>query len=213
MLYYLQYFLTSFFSFTIVSCYTIYKDLTDKNVRSNKLKNSGTNGLFEIYFKIVPQVLINFFLYTPFILSIFTLIIDLKSVSNYHMNFFTILTKILIMELMLDFFLYFFNRLFKTNSCYLQQKQTYELTAPIGIAVFYMKPFDYIFLILVPFYLPCFILVTNNLLVHLWTIILITQSMLMSHFGIRNSSESYNNYYKYNYGLLGFIYNKNKPID
>ena len=112
------------------------------------------------------------------------------------------------MRYLTDFFFYSIHRLMHTKYFYKFHKIHHEIKAPIGITAFYMHPIDYIFGNLLPIYLPTLIVQADLITMHIWIILSVGNSVIVSHGGFLDKSEfhdDHHKYFKYNYGTEMFM--------
>lgn len=207
LIYSLQFYFTLCFSAIFFGLYTTLYDFS-RNALHNRVQHSDIKEIYNTYYKIIPtvsfNVLISNFL---FILSTFN-ITEYYSYSPEKYYLLLILLKIYIMRYLTDFFFYSIHRLMHTKYFYKFHKIHHEIKAPIGITAFYMHPIDYIFGNLLPIYLPTLIVQADFITIHVWIILSIGNSVIVSHGGFINKSEfhdDHHKYFKYNYGTEIFM--------
>jgi hypothetical protein len=124
-----------------------------------------------------------------------------------------LIIKYLLTPLLLDISFYIAHRLFHTSLLYKYHKTHHELITPIGIGAFYMSAVEFYFGIMIPIFIPLFILGFKNIHLHIWIIILIGNAIFRSHSNTQNLSEFHNDHhihFKYNYGIdifMDYIFN------
>ena len=202
----LEYYLSGIFTFILVGIYTIYNDY-NTNVITKKINPLSYTELNNLYIKVLPISCFNMFILFFPAACFFPLLI------NNNNNDIPIIIKYLLTPFLLDISFYLAHRLFHTPFLYKFHKKHHELITPIGIGAFYMSSIEFYFGVIIPIFIPLFILGFKNIHLHIWTIILIGNAIYRSHSNIQDLSEFHNNhhiYFKYNYGIdifMDFIFN------
>ena len=199
-----EYYLSGIFTFILVGIYTMCNDYNN----INKINQLSYNELNNLYNKVLPVSCFNMFILFFPVAYYLPLLINNNDDDNI-----IIMIKYLLTPILLDISFYIAHRLFHTSFLYKYHKKHHELITPIGIGAFYMSAIEFYFGVIIPIYLPLFILGFKNIHLHIWIIILIGNAIFRSHSNTRNLSEFHNDHhvhFKYNYGIdifMDYIFN------
>ena len=206
-LYYLQFYLNTIFSFFIFGYYTIYIDFSKKSLE-NRIQHDNKKKILNIYWKIIPLVLFNLFI-TTFIFSIMTFsLLHYNNNPYYPTKLSYSLFKLFIYKYVVDIPFYIGHRLFHTKYLYKYHKKHHEIKAPIGISALYSHPIDYIFGNLIPVFVPLILFNADFVSLHIWTFFTIFTTIYESHGGFSNLSEFHDfhhKYFRFNFGTNFFM--------
>lgn len=185
-----------------ITCF--YQDLNLKDVKRYKIQYLCKSTIINTYKKCVLQYLANIFIFTPLVLGFYQYFIDLKN--SYSVYDFCMLPFIYVLS---DVFFYISHRLFHTNMLYKYHKKHHEIIKPVSISALYLHPIDFIFGNIVPLFIPCLLLSNKICTYYIWTAIIITNTITISHHGEKNKSiyhDLHHKYFKFNYGTeLGIM--------
>ena len=207
LLYYLQFYFNSIFSFIMIGSYTAYLDLTNKSLE-NRIQNNDHKKMITTYKKIVPLVSFNLFI-SLFCLSYFFIKYIEYFNCMYYPDLYSI-PKFIFFRYFVDVPFYFAHKLFHTRYLYKYHKIHHIIKAPVGISAFYMHPIDFIFGNIIPIFVPFIFLRLDYLTIHLWIILTIFNTVYESHGGFTNLSEFHDIHHKqsrYNFGTNVFMDN------
>ena len=205
LLYYLQFYFSSIFSFIIAGGYTTYIDFSSKALR-NKIQHNDRNDILNTYHKVIPLVFFNLFITFLFLSFIFVNFIEYVN-CPYYPNRFSIY-KLLFYKFFVDIPFYLAHKLFHTKYLYRFHKVHHQIKAPIGISALYLHPVDLIFGNIIPIFVPFILLKPDFITIHLFNFLTIFNTIYESHGGFENLSEFHDIHHKlsrYNFGTDVFM--------
>lgn len=205
----LQFYFNFLLSFFFSVSYSIYKDYKNyKKFPEKKIQGFTHHEILKTYKKVIPLVSINLF-----ISSIPSSIIFYKILPDNVLNVdnFSVLYSIInffMLKVLTDIFFYICHRLFHTKYFYKFHKVHHEIKAPVGISAIYAHPLDFYIGNILPIFLPCYIVYTNIVMIHIWIFLTTWNTINIAHSGYIDVAEFHDNhhkYFKYNYGTNCFM--------
>jgi len=175
-----------------------YQDLNLNNVKNTKIQYINKMDIINTYKKCLLPYFTNIFIFTPIILGIYQYFID-------YTNSYTLydICMLPIIYVLSDIFFYIGHRLFHTNILYKFHKKHHEIIKPVSISALYLHPIDFIFGNILPLFLPCLFLSNKIYTYYIWVVIIMTNTITISHHGEKNKSEFHDlhhKFFKFNYG-------------
>ncbi|AYV80681.1 MAG: hypothetical protein Harvfovirus4_45 [Harvfovirus sp.] len=175
-------------------------------VKSVKIVSMDQQMLWEIYKKVFWSVFLNVNVFTFGCIYLFSFWINLW---GFQFMIWKMVLDLVMMLLLTDVFVYGFHRLMHHRLLYgWSHKMHHELKVPIGLGALYNHWFDYIFATFAPTLLPAIVMSAHPYTVMLWTIITLTNAIIISH-GSYAFDERLHFYHHqkfvYNYGIGIFM--------
>lgn len=177
-----------------------YNIFIEKKIQIDKI-----NNIMPTYTKIMPQVLLNTFIYLiPF--CIYGGIYD----ANYEDAFSVkkCVIDLLISIPLIDIFFYVCHKMFHTKFLYQYHKKHHEIIAPVGISALYMSPLDLYLGNIIPSILPAYLLHYHPITVKILIFVAIINTIAAAHSGFKRISEFHDYHhsmFNYNFGIDIFM--------
>jgi sterol desaturase/sphingolipid hydroxylase (fatty acid hydroxylase superfamily) len=207
LLYYFQFYINSIISFIIASGYTTYIDFSSKGL-SNRVQHNDIKKIKDIYNDVLPLVIFNLFISNLCLSYLFLKIIEYNNCS-YYPDIYSI-PKFIFFRYFVDVPFYVSHKLFHTKLLYRYHKVHHQIKAPIGISALYLHPIDLIFGNIIPIFIPFILIKPDFITLHLWTFLIVFNTIYESHGGFSDLSEFHDTHHKlsrYNFGT-NFIMDK-----
>lgn len=188
----LTYYLSGGFLFVID-----YKQL----LTQYKLQHVEYENMMAIYRRIIPNVLMNTFVY-----SIPAILIIVLSINRLDLEFNVIrcIADIIYSALMSDLIFFITHKILHNKNFYhLYHKLHHEVNAPVGLSAAYLTPMDF-YSNIVSIYLPPILLSCHQITVVIWVILSTMNTVMVAHGGfsfVSSFHDKHHEVFNCNYGI------------